>query len=97
MKTRKMSLLVVALALAFFAVAPSSAAPRAPLVIVDIAIADASPAPDPGAVRAALASGGRTPRAWLATHLEELGYTSIEEARVANFAAALRFDHAAQG
>ena len=62
--------------------APSAAAARGSLVLLDVKLADVSPAPDVAAARASLSASGNTARGWLAGHLERLGYSVIEEARI---------------
>src|SRR4051812_26336120 len=57
---------------------PSLAAPRASIVLLDVAVADVSPISNLEAVRASLSASGNTPRGWLASFLQRQGYTVME-------------------
>src|SRR5439155_975873 len=52
------------------------------VAVMELAVADGSPAPDVARTGASLAASGNTPTAWLASHLASNGYERVEAARI---------------
>jgi len=78
---QRWDLVVRGAACALFVALPSAAASRGSVVLLEVKVADVSPTPDAAAAAASLSASGKTARAWLAGHLEGLGYAVVEDAR----------------
>jgi uncharacterized protein YjbI with pentapeptide repeats len=78
---QRWDLLVRGAASALSVALPSAAASRGSVVLLELKVADVSPTPDVAAAAASLSASGKTARAWLAGHLEGLGYAVVEGGR----------------
>ena len=76
---------VLFIALPCLGLAPVESAPPTfsrSVAVMELAVADRSPAPDVARTGASLAASGNTPTAWLASHLASNGYEPVEAARI---------------